>query len=824
MLFNAFAACLTAAGWSELTVPGKEVGSLAKQIYRKALLERMSSPDQLDKMIVITPPAFWLALLGGAAIVAVALVWSILGRLPINLEASGIFVSDQMAFTLASDTGGIVSTLEVEIGDHVEEGDVLLTLADEAVQRELAALLDRRAKVEAVTLTSANDEVTADNRDLINLKTQLGAAGSESDQNRAMLAVYQSELAALRPQVSAAQAEMEAARENYYAYIRSNTDSQIEIEFSEAQSKYNQQVSLLAQAEANLNGAWTNYYNTVDSLKMSLSQGLSNAITDAEQQLRSAESTRSAYSGNYNLVNGGLTDLRAQKSSLERSLNQQKAVMNNIKSVIVKQQELAKLMEELEALQGAGGGGTEGDAPETTATEGGGEAGGETAEGGNSEAGNQSDLQEKINKLQEKINKLITEIDRLLSQIGIDSVEQLPTASDTVSANIEGIQAKIAEVDSYITSQQKELNNLRSQIDSVQNTIDSLNAAIAKYKRGQTLLGGISSTTPPEGFHVLVESGVLESNSYSSLQNVYSQCQTARNAYEEAKIEHDRALAEYNTLKAAYTAYADGRAETDAEKEKLGTLYNQLSSDYNALYSQQTNLEANITSIEGQLRASNIGSEVQRDGYAEQFEAARSAVLDGLDAEIEKYQYNLEKTNIRATVSGNVTDIKVGVGAAVGQGAEIVTIRQLSEEDHIICYIPISSGKKVGPGMEVIVSPTTVNRQEYGHMQAEVVAVDDYVTPASSIRATLGDEMLAQAFTQNGPVVAVTCRLRTDETTASGYWWSSKKGADLIVPEGTMVTVDIVTEEKAPITMLIPYLKEKLSMAVEPGSGGKEGQ
>lgn len=777
---------------------------MAKQIYRKALLERMSSPDQLDKMIVITSPAFWLALLGGAAIVVVALVWSIFGRLPINLEASGIFVSDQMAFTLASDTGGIVSTLEVEIGDQVEEGDVLLTLADEAVQRELTVLLDRRAKVEAVTLTSVNDEVTADNRDLINLKTQLGAAGSESDQNRAMLAVYQSELAALRPQVSAAQAEMEAARENYYAYIRSNTDSQIEIEFSEAQSKYNQQVSLLAQAEANLNGAWTNYYNTVDSLKMSLSQGLSNAITDAEEQLRSAESTRSAYRGNYNLVNGGLTELKAQSSSLQNNLATQKEVMTKINKV-------TELCAKLEALQGTAGGETTGDSSESTETEG---SGSEPTEGG----GSGTDENEAI------IEALKAEINSLLREIGITSVGQLEEAQKTVSNNIAQIQAKIAETESYITSQQKELYNLSSQIDGVENTIDSLYAAISKYEKGKKILKGISSSTRPEGFHELVESGVLESNSYSSLQNVYSQCQTAEDAYDEAKIEHDSALAEYNTLKAAYTAYADGRAETDAEKEKLGTLYNQLSSDYNALYSQQTNLEANITSIEGQLRASDIGSEVQSSGYMEQFEATRSAVLDGLDAEIEKYQYNLEKTNIRATVSGNVTDIKVGVGAAVGQGAEVVTIRQLSEEDHIICYIPISSGKKVEPGMEVIVCPTTVNRQEYGHMQAEVVAVDDYVTPASSIRATLGDDTLAQAFTQNGPVVAVTCRLRTDETTASGYWWSSRKGANLIVPEGTMVTADIVTEKKAPITMLIPYLKEKLSMAVEPGAGSKEGQ
>ena len=46
----------------------------------------------------------------------------------------------------------------------------------------------------------------------------------------------------------------------------------------------------------------------------------------------------------------------------------------------------------------------------------------------------------------------------------------------------------------------------------------------------------------------------------------------------------------------------------------------------------------------------------------------------------------------------------------------------------------------------------------------------------------------------------------------SGYAWSSKKGADIEVTEGTMLTANIVTEEKAPITMLLPYLKEKLTI------------
>ena len=170
---------------------------MAKQIYRKALLERMSSPDQLDKMIVITSPSFWLALLGGAVIVVVALVWSVFGRLPIKTEATGLFIPEQGTFYLAANTSGIVSSLQVEIGDYVEQGDVVMTLSDEDVQQELNALLERREMVMAITLGSKNDIVTADNRELINLKKQISAAGLDKDQQEAMLASYQAELSDL---------------------------------------------------------------------------------------------------------------------------------------------------------------------------------------------------------------------------------------------------------------------------------------------------------------------------------------------------------------------------------------------------------------------------------------------------------------------------------------------------------------------------------------------------------------------------------------------------------------------------------------------------
>ena len=102
-------------------------------------------------------------------------------------------------------------------------------------------------------------------------------------------------------------------------------------------------------------------------------------------------------------------------------------------------------------------------------------------------------------------------------------------------------------------------------------------------------------------------------------------------------------------------------------------------------------------------------------------------------------------------------------------------------------------------------------------MEATVLSVDNYVTSTEEIRNQLGDELLVQSFTQEGPVLAVTCQLRTDDSTASGYYWSSAKAKDILLAEGTLVSVDVVIERKAPITMLIPFLKEKFSMEARVG-------
>lgn len=179
------------------------------------------------------------------------------------------------------------------------------------------------------------------------------------------------------------------------------------------------------------------------------------------------------------------------------------------------------------------------------------------------------------------------------------------------------------------------------------------------------------------------------------------------------------------------------------------------------------------------------------------------ALLDSeeIDAAVQGF------AEITASADGTISNISVMQGSVLVQGSEVAKIQMGDASDRVVvCYIPVGSGKKIQEGMEVLVYPSTVNKEEYGHMKAAVISVDDYVTSTESMLKQLGDNNLVEVFLQNGPVVEVVCELEKSADTVSGYYWSSRKGASVAIDAGTLVDVSVVTEEKAPITMLIPSL------------------
>jgi hypothetical protein len=64
----------------------------SNSIFRKESLERLSSPEQLDQLMQVVSPKSWLPLASLASLMALALVWGFLGRIPITAVGKGILV------------------------------------------------------------------------------------------------------------------------------------------------------------------------------------------------------------------------------------------------------------------------------------------------------------------------------------------------------------------------------------------------------------------------------------------------------------------------------------------------------------------------------------------------------------------------------------------------------------------------------------------------------------------------------------------------------------------------------------------------------------
>ena len=98
------------------------------ELYRKTALEKISSPDQLDKMLKVTSPLTYLMLIGATIVIAAAAVWSVLGTLPETVTASGIVAAPVSTnAVLASQSGTVVGLLKMP-GDELHLGDPVITV------------------------------------------------------------------------------------------------------------------------------------------------------------------------------------------------------------------------------------------------------------------------------------------------------------------------------------------------------------------------------------------------------------------------------------------------------------------------------------------------------------------------------------------------------------------------------------------------------------------------------------------------------------------------------------------------------------------------
>lgn len=563
------------------------------EIYRKSSLEKLSSPEQLDKAIVIISPNFYIAVIAAAVVVAVALVWAIFGRLPQNVSANGIFMNRGGIHTVYSEVGGTVTEILVDTGHQVKKGDVIAKLSSRNAEQKIAALNDRKKAVEAVTLTSVSDKATADNKVLLDLKSQGLTMDSALIADQYLLEARQEELKAQKAKTAAARAGLEQLEIQYFLTLLPVDTNKANITFEEN--------------ETNL-----------DSAK-----------------------------GYLETAKRDLLELDAQNENTE----------------------------------------------------------------------------ERYDKAKDRYKH-----------------------ADEIDADYEELEAEYQEA-------KRDWEDYRD--------------AAEEYRRN-----------------------------IAAWENVINQ-EGAR----------------YEAAKSGYIDQVVLEESSEAYKNQVSTAYERALSDYNTEAGTERELEDAILQLEAQIAGGQSDMLKQNSALAAQFDAAKNAVLSQLDREIEELNEEIGRLSITSTLDGTVTELSVVEGQVINAGDYVARVSQGDSSDKlVVCYVPVADGRKIKTGMTASIYPSTVSKQEYGHMRGTVEYVDAYVTSRAEITNQVGVTSLVESFMESAPVVEVRLSLEKDDSTKSGYWWSSRRGGEIEITAGTMISSDISINEQAPISMVIPYLKEKLTI------------
>jgi HlyD family secretion protein len=226
------------------------------------------------------------------------------------------------------------------------------------------------------------------------------------------------------------------------------------------------------------------------------------------------------------------------------------------------------------------------------------------------------------------------------------------------------------------------------------------------------------------------------------------------------------------------------------------------------IVTKQKTIEArqNVAAIEDQI--ASFQAQIKELNAAEYF--AESKVLQrNLNAA--KSELDIAE-NVVSPYDGEVLEIKVSRGATVGVGEPLLSIQPEVQDLQVLVYVPAEQAKNVITGMDVKISPSTVKPEEFGFIKGKVTYASGFPDTPAELMRNFENEVLVKALTQAGPVTELHVEMEKNPKTPSGYQWSSPKGPSVTISGGTLCKAEIITRWQAPITLVLPFLKNTLGL------------
>lgn len=181
---------------------------------------------------------------------------------------------------------------------------------------------------------------------------------------------------------------------------------------------------------------------------------------------------------------------------------------------------------------------------------------------------------------------------------------------------------------------------------------------------------------------------------------------------------------------------------------------------------------------------------------------------------------------VTSPYDGVVAELKVNEGELVERGGALMTLIPANAPGVdsktpgrrgppipliATLYVAPTEGKRVRPGMQVEVLPSTAKREEFGFIVGKVLSVSEVPSTQEGMNRALKNKQMVSTLAAAGAPFEVRAELEIDPATPSGFKWSSSHGPDSTLSGGSPCKAEIVARSETILELLIPALKRVVS-------------
>lgn len=165
-------------------------------IVRKEALEDFSSSELLDQRLVVVAGKGWLLLVVIIFVIALSLLWAIIGVIPITVNGQGIILDVQTPLVVQNPyANGAVVKIPSGVGDVVEADEILVLIANPVIESKLKTARSDLELLQANDRRATTSEENVLSKQQETVRRQLEATFSTLERTRKLMKLYKKQVA-----------------------------------------------------------------------------------------------------------------------------------------------------------------------------------------------------------------------------------------------------------------------------------------------------------------------------------------------------------------------------------------------------------------------------------------------------------------------------------------------------------------------------------------------------------------------------------------------------------------------------------------------------